>query len=142
MTRCWRSFGSTLQQVLFREIRIIGNETGVLREAEIIAGLEHPGIIRAHGLGRTPAGGYFLALDWQPGGDLADGVSRSLSRAFRDLLLDHAQELLVRRPERLPDADRVVDDLGGCIECFPAPNRLALERRQLRELLLLTLVLR
>ena len=33
-------------------------------EAHTIAELEHPGIIRSHGLGRSPAGGYFLALDW------------------------------------------------------------------------------
>lgn len=39
-------------------------------EAQTIASLDHPGIIRSHGLGRTPAGGYFLVLDWHPGGDL------------------------------------------------------------------------
>lgn len=39
-------------------------------EAQTMASLDHPGIIRSHGLGRTPAGGYFLVLDWHPGGDL------------------------------------------------------------------------
>jgi RNA polymerase sigma factor (sigma-70 family) len=42
-----------------------------LLEARLLAPLEHPGIIRSHGLGRTPAGGYFLALDWHSGGDLS-----------------------------------------------------------------------
>ena len=32
--------------------------------------------------------------------------------ALRDLFLDHAEELLVRGPEGLPDADRVVHDVG------------------------------
>jgi RNA polymerase sigma factor (sigma-70 family) len=52
-----------------------------LHEASIIAGLSHPGIIRAHGLGRTPAGGYFLVLDWHGWGDLTRYRPSSTSQA-------------------------------------------------------------
>lgn len=52
-----------------------------LHEAGTIEQLKHPGIIRSHGLGRTPAGGYFLVLDWHSGGDLASHPSFSPSQA-------------------------------------------------------------
>lgn len=39
-------------------------------EAELIADLAHPGIIRIHGMGRFPAGGFFIVMDWIEGADL------------------------------------------------------------------------
>ncbi|MEZ6072045.1 MAG: protein kinase [Pirellulales bacterium] len=41
-----------------------------VHEAEVVAGLDHPGIIRVRGLGRFPAGGYFIVMDWIDGTDL------------------------------------------------------------------------
>jgi len=41
-----------------------------LHEAEVVAGLNHPGVIRVHGLGRFPSGGYFLVMNWIDGTDL------------------------------------------------------------------------
>ncbi len=53
-----------------------------VREAHIIGTLDHPGLIRAYGLGRLPTGGYFLVLDWHAGGDL----SRVVNFSFPDAL--------------------------------------------------------
>jgi len=42
-----------------------------IREAETVMGLDHPGIVRVHGFGRTPIGGFFIVQDWIDGTDLA-----------------------------------------------------------------------
>ena len=39
-------------------------------EADIVARLKHPGIVRIHGHGETPNGGWFIVMDLLPGGDL------------------------------------------------------------------------
>ncbi len=44
-------------------------------EARLVAALDHPSIVVVRGLGRTPNGGYFLAMDLMPGGDLAERVA-------------------------------------------------------------------
>ncbi|QDU95159.1 serine/threonine-protein kinase [Lignipirellula cremea] len=57
-----------------------------LNEARTVARFQHPHIVGVHGLGRTPAGGYFLAMDWIDGPDLAKILERerpSLSQAVR-----------------------------------------------------------
>jgi serine/threonine protein kinase len=41
------------------------------QEAHLLQQLEHPGIVRILGLGRTPNDGLFLAMSYLPGGDLA-----------------------------------------------------------------------
>jgi serine/threonine protein kinase len=41
-----------------------------LREAAILAGLRHPGIVVVHGLGLLPDGGHFLVMDLVEGRDL------------------------------------------------------------------------
>ncbi len=48
-----------------------------LSEARIVAGLHHEEIIRLHGLGRTPGGGYFIAMDLALNGDLEQHVCRN-----------------------------------------------------------------
>lgn len=47
-----------------------------LREAQILAGFQHDGIIRIEGLGRTRAGGYFIAMELATGGDLATRIAQ------------------------------------------------------------------
>ncbi|HTU24689.1 MAG TPA: sigma-70 family RNA polymerase sigma factor [Pirellulales bacterium] len=42
-----------------------------VREAQIVARFDHPHIVRVHGLGRLPDGGYFIAMDLVDGSDLA-----------------------------------------------------------------------
>lgn len=57
-----------------------------LHEAEVIQRLDHPGIIRMHGLGRFPAGGYFIVMDYVEGGDLQQRIdqgSLSLEESLR-----------------------------------------------------------
>ena len=49
------------------------------------------------------------------GGSLGEFIGcRSIGggRAFGNLLLDHSHEFFVRRPERLANADRVIDNLA------------------------------
>ncbi len=47
-----------------------------IQEARTIAGLNHPGIVTVHGLGRTPWGGLFIVMDLMPGGDLSQVTAR------------------------------------------------------------------
>lgn len=42
----------------------------LVHEAAVVGGPRHPGIIRVHGLGRFPAGGYFLVMDHVEGYNL------------------------------------------------------------------------
>ncbi len=46
------------------------------REAEVLAGLVHPGIVRYVAHGRTPRGEPFLAMEWLDGETLADCIAR------------------------------------------------------------------
>jgi hypothetical protein len=48
-----------------------------VREARIVARLRHPGIVGIHGLGRTPHGGYFIAMDLMQG-DLTHLLGRGI----------------------------------------------------------------
>lgn len=41
-----------------------------VQESQVLAKLRHPNIVRVAGLGRFPAGGYFIVMDFVPGGDL------------------------------------------------------------------------
>jgi serine/threonine protein kinase len=45
-----------------------------VQEAQLLQRLEHPGIVRIFGLGRTPNEGFFLAMSFLPGGDLGARV--------------------------------------------------------------------
>jgi len=49
------------------------------QEAQILARLDHPAIVRVHGLGRFPSGGYFLAMDLVEGIDLQSQLGRGLA---------------------------------------------------------------
>lgn len=42
-----------------------------IEEGRLVARLRHPNIVGVHGLGRFPGGGYFLALDYVDGSNLA-----------------------------------------------------------------------
>jgi tRNA A-37 threonylcarbamoyl transferase component Bud32 len=51
-----------------------------IREAATIARLSHPNIVGTHGLGRTPAGAYFIAMDLVSGPDLSQiSATRAIS---------------------------------------------------------------
>ena len=47
-------------------------------EANIVARLDHPGIIRIHGHGKTPNGGWFIVMDLLSDGDLTSQAGLSL----------------------------------------------------------------
>ncbi len=49
-----------------------------VQESQILARLDHPAIVRVHGLGRFPGGGHFLAMDLVDGTDLQVRVGRGV----------------------------------------------------------------
>ena len=67
--KVYRAFQRSSQQqvaIKFLKKALVRERTVVerfLREARIVAGLKHPGIVPMHGLGCTPGGGYFLVLE-------------------------------------------------------------------------------
>lgn len=70
---------STGRVVAFKALhRSLRNDRfAVLRfrqEADILAELNHPDIVNVQGLGRFPAGGYFLVMDFIDGQDLQSGL--------------------------------------------------------------------
>jgi eukaryotic-like serine/threonine-protein kinase len=46
-------------------------------EARTVSQLQHSGIVPIHGVGKTPGGGYFIAMDLVDGCDLSRMISRS-----------------------------------------------------------------
>lgn len=49
-----------------------------LREGQILARLNHPNILRVHGSGRFPNGGYFLSTEWVDGMNLRQWLENNL----------------------------------------------------------------
>lgn len=55
-------------------------------EAALIARMDHPGIVKLHGVGQSPQGRFFMVTDWFPAGDLNDQMRNGpipVSRAVR-----------------------------------------------------------
>ncbi len=49
-----------------------------VQEAQLLATLRHPSIVRVEGLGRFPSGGYFMAMDFIDGVDLQSQLESQL----------------------------------------------------------------
>jgi serine/threonine protein kinase len=81
-------------------------------EARIISTLTNPGIIRLHGLGQTPGGGYFLVLDWHARGDLA---------SLNDLSVAQAVDYVAQAAEVIAHAHK-----NGVVHCDLKPSNLLL----------------
>src|SRR5690606_25341191 len=60
------------------------------REARILAGLRHPGIVRHVDHGLTPAGEPYLVMEWLDGIDLGERLRRA------GLTVDEAVQLAIR----------------------------------------------
>jgi serine/threonine protein kinase len=47
-----------------------------ISEARTVSRFQHPGIVPMHGVGQTPAGGFFIAMDFVDGSDLSKVIGR------------------------------------------------------------------
>jgi tRNA A-37 threonylcarbamoyl transferase component Bud32 len=89
--RVYRARQHSLQRTValkFLRKHFLRNEQAVdrfLQEARLAGGLRHPGIIGIHGLGRTPAGSYFIAMDFIDGQPLAP-IDSNDQKQLRDIL--------------------------------------------------------
>jgi RNA polymerase sigma factor (sigma-70 family) len=84
-----------------------------VNEAKVVAALRHPGIIRIHGIGRTPNRGFFLAMDYWERGDLQSCLRTGKAS------LDNA----VRWVSEAADAIQHAHD-HGVIHCDLKPSNL------------------
>ena len=84
MGRVYRAVQRTMGRhvaVKFLRKKFLQNAEAVeqfIREANIVASFDHSGIVRIHGLGQTPGGGYFIAMDLIEGLDLATRIANSV----------------------------------------------------------------
>jgi tRNA A-37 threonylcarbamoyl transferase component Bud32 len=89
----------------------------LVREAQLLGKLRHPGIVSVHGLGQFPAGSVFLAMDYIEGVDLHRyvareenrlGSSRDITRSIADAVA-HAHDRQVLHCDLKP-SNILVDD--------------------------------
>src|SRR5689334_6368566 len=52
------------------------NEARFLREANVLAGLKHPGIVRYTAHGKVSPGSLYMAMEWLEGEDLSTRLER------------------------------------------------------------------
>jgi len=116
-----RTDGEVRQQVAVKLLRYIGNESGFrerfLRERQILAGLNHPGIVRLIDAGRTGDGQPYLAMDYIDGVPI-DVYTQDLDlRAKLDLFIrvcdavSHAHRNLIVHRDIKPS--NILVDAGG-----------------------------
>jgi predicted Ser/Thr protein kinase len=89
-------------RVALKLVRAEGDPQRFEREARLLAGLSHPGIVRYVAHGRTAAGESYLAMEWLEGEDLAQHLRRGR------LEIDDVMELA----RRLTEALEVAHDAG------------------------------
>lgn len=88
-------------------------------EARTLQQLNHPGIVPIHGVGQTPGGGYFLAMDLVHGGDLSRRIGQgqvSIATAVRWMIeaceaLEHAHQRGIIHCDLKP-ANLLLDEHG------------------------------
>ncbi len=105
-----------LRKSLLHEPRLVERFIG---ESRVVARLNHPNIVRVRGLGRTPGGSYFIAMDLVDGPNLADLSKRrsiSVSEAIRWTIetcsaLEHAHRSQLIHCDLKP-ANLLLDEAG------------------------------
>jgi RNA polymerase sigma factor (sigma-70 family) len=86
-------------------------------EARTAARLRHPNVVDVHGVGRLPAGGYFMVMDLVEGHDLANVVQRALPS-----LID-AAAIVATVAETIEHAH-----LQGVVHCDLKPGNVLVDR--------------
>jgi eukaryotic-like serine/threonine-protein kinase len=74
-----RSLGRTVAiKYLRKSFQMDGRAVArFVEEARIVSQLQHPGIVPVDGVGQTPGGGYFIAMDFVSGSDLSGRAAES-----------------------------------------------------------------
>ena len=83
----------------------------------MVARLNHPGVIRVHGLGRFPSGGYFLVMDWIDGVDLQTRIDQ------RQLVATEAMRIVMAVAEAITHSHQ-----AGVVHCDLKPANVLLGR--------------
>jgi hypothetical protein len=92
-----------------------------LQEARLAGRVRHPGIISVHGLGRTPSGSYFLAMDLITGGSLqpVDPADGQQLRTLLDSIAQAAEAMSAAHAAGVIHCDlkpaNILRDAGGRI---------------------------
>jgi hypothetical protein len=87
-----------------------------LAEARTVAALDHPGIVKVRGIGRTRAGGYFLIQD------LVHGQHLGLETSGRKVTIPEARRWVAEAAEAIDHAHH-----HGVIHCDLKPRNLLLD---------------
>jgi serine/threonine protein kinase len=85
-------------------------------EARTLQQLDHPSIVPIHGVGQTPGGGYFLAMDLVQGGDLSRRIGQG------EVAIAAALQWMIEACEALEHAHQ-----RGIIHCDLKPANLLLD---------------
>lgn len=86
-------------------------------ETRLIATFNHPNIVRLHGLGRMPAGGYFFAMPLAEGGDLQQQIDAG------PITLPLIKEWMRQTADALAHAHS-----RGIVHCDLKPSNLLIDR--------------
>jgi len=87
-----------------------------LAEARVVSLLQHPGIIRVHGVGSTPGGGYFIVMDHLSGPDLSQ-IIRTGPASIQD-----AVDWTIQACQAVDHSHR-----SGIVHCDLKPGNLVLD---------------
>ncbi|MFN8528422.1 MAG: serine/threonine-protein kinase [Anaerolineae bacterium] len=113
MARIYEAIDTTLERTVAIKILLPDTSSGddetltmrFKREANAVAGLEHPNIVRVYDYGEDVGGVYFIVMNLVRGKDLAQELGR-LRRAGEKMPIERALHLMVQMASALDEAHR------------------------------------